>query len=457
MNQEKLFNQIKYVPHSEAQWSFHNSDVRFQVACCGRRFGKTTMSGRKLTSCMMDLDLAGNWYWIVGPDYSLGEKEFRVVHTDLQKLGILGKCKVSYAVNQGNMSIKMPWGTHLEVKSAAKKEGLLGEGLSGAVMSEAARHATDTWEQYIRPALSDKLGWAVFPSTPKGFNNYYGITMRGYDPSFPDWVSYKFPSWENLVAFPGGRQDPEILEVERTTSEQFFQQEYGAEFTTFVGKIYTEFNPQVHIRDVPYHPEWDNYWAIDFGFSAPFVCLDVMVDPMENVYVWREYLVRGLTAYEHAIRLKDLRENPAGFHVNGVMVDPRGAGDAATLELTLGPVFKRAVPWEQGIECVKRWLKIQPDGLPKLFISPQCPELIRQMQILRMADPSRNAERNPSEKQHDYDDHAPDALRYFFNEMFVLGANMHLSELYPPNKNTSDFETYFQYDHQFVQEVGSRF
>src|SRR6266404_7110177 len=40
-----LFEQLEYKPHSEEQWAIHNSDARFRVPCCGRRFGKALSTG----------------------------------------------------------------------------------------------------------------------------------------------------------------------------------------------------------------------------------------------------------------------------------------------------------------------------------------------------------------------------------------------------------------------------
>src|SRR5690606_29556640 len=107
---------------------------------------------------------------------------------------------------------------------------LVGEGLDGAIMSEAAKHRADTWERFIRPALADKRGWADFPTTPEGHNWYYDLYMLGLNDQFPQYESWRFPSWDNPAIYPGGRQDEEIILLEQTTSEEWFLQEIGADF-----------------------------------------------------------------------------------------------------------------------------------------------------------------------------------------------------------------------------------
>jgi hypothetical protein len=392
-------------------------------------------------------------YWIIGPNYVQGEKEFRVVYQDLvNKLKLGGKIKKQYNVNQGQMRIEMPdgMGGHvLEVKSADRKDGLLGEGLKGAIMAEAARHDKDTWEMYIRPALSDERGWAIFTSTPKGHNWFQGLWLMGQIKSLhPDYDSWRFPSWSNTTVYPGGRDDPEIKLIEQTVSTQFFAQEIAAEFTSFVGRIYEDFVPKINVRRIDYVPSWRNYWVFDYGFADPFVCLDIMVDPEDNVYVWREYQVRYRSTWDHAHALQD-RPNPEGFHVDAMFGDPRGADQAATIALVLGQVFSEDVPREQGYEAVRRWLKLQPNGKPKLYVDESCTELIRQMEMLHLKEPKDG--RNAPEVQHDYDDHGPDALRYFFSHYFVLGAGARLSDLYAATGLSGEGMTYFQQQTPFTR------
>ena len=440
ISKDALFHKLDYTPHSALQWECHNSTARFRIACCGRRWGKTHWAGREFSYYMFIPD---SYWWIVAPKYTLGEKEFRIVYRDLEKMGILAHpdCRKSYNVNQGVMSISTPWNSVLEVKSAERKDSLLGEGLDGVIMSEAARHSLETWEQYIEPALSDKRGIALFPSTPRGFNWFQGLWELGqHSDKFPDYESWRLPSWTNTVVFPGGYDDPELVRIRSRVSKPYWDQEYAAEFTSFEGQIYPDFNVKHHVKEIKYVPSWRNYWAMDFGYTDPFCCYDIMVDPSDNVYVWREYQVRHLSTWEHGLHLKN-RENPDGFHVDAIFADPRGADEIATLALVLGPISARPVGWQLGVEAIRRHLKLQPDGNPKLFIDPSCIHLIRQMQALRAKEAKEG--HNAKEGQHDYDDHGPDALRYFFSEFFVLGAGSSLGDIYDRAYFGSEAETFF--------------
>jgi hypothetical protein len=439
VDREKLFEQLEYTPRPE-QWAMHTSASRFLVPCCGRRFGKSLWAGNELTAYMFTPDTR---YWIVGPTYRLGEKEFRVLLYNLvQKLKIKG-LKYSNNVKQGDMRIQMPAPINsiVEVVSADRPDSLVGEGLNGVIMSESALHRHSTWEMFIEPALSDERGWAVFPSTPRGFNWYQGLWQLGQMPEMEDYDSWQMPTWMNTNKYPGGRFDSEILRIEATVSKAHFLQEYSAEFTAFEGKIYTEFNFKHHVKAIEYNPAWRNYWALDFGYVDPFVCLDIMVDPSDNVYVWREYQISGLSTYEHGHALLR-RKNPEGFHVDAMFGDPRGADEIATLRNVIGNIEATPVGWVLGVEAVRRALKLHPDGNAGLIIDPSCVNLTRQMDQLRYAE-GRDG-RNSPEKQHDYDDHGPDALRYFFSEYMVLRSGYgSLADVYR-DRHKTEAATFFQ-------------
>lgn len=455
ISREVLFEQLKYEPHSEEQWAIHRSTSRYRIPCCGRRWGKSTWAGKEATLKMFVPDSIN---WIVGPDYGLGEKEFRVVYTDFQKLGLLKYCNKSYNVKQGNMRIHFKeLNSLLEVKSAERPDSLVGEGLDHVVMSESAKHKMSTWQMYIQPGLLDKKGSADFPSTPEGFNWYEGLYQLGQHPDFPEYDSWRLPSWTNKALFPTGFDpecpniiegyhfnkdkcdcDPDIVQVFNTVSSMYFWQEYGADFTSFEGLIFPEFNRDVHVQEFPYNPQWENWWGLDFGYSDPFICLDIMIDPMDRVYVWREYVKSYVSTVEHGHLLKQ-RENPNDYHINAIAADPKGADEIATLEMIIGGIRHNSMGVSLGYEAIKQAMKKRSDGWPGLFIHPSCTETIRSIENLRA-----NENKSGYELTRGQFDHPADALRYFFNERFVLRGEFNLADVYASYRG-SEAAGFFQY------------
>lgn len=461
IDRRELFKALKYAPHSVDQWDAHESHARFKIPCCGRRWGKTTFAANEMTFQMFRPD---SYFWIVAPSYAVGEKEFRIIHKNFvarlpQFKGMKG-FRVTNNVKQGDMRIELPWGTVLEVKSADRPDSLLGEGLDGVIFSEAATHSVRTWEMYIEPALLDKNGFAIFPSTPRGYNWYEGLWRLGQIPGQELYKSWRFPSWTNKAIFPLGEQDPNIIRIKEKTPKPVFDQEYGAKFTAFEGQIYEDFDPTFHVVDeIMYNPMWNNYQAFDFGFVDPFVCLDIMVDIMDNVYVWREYMLSGKTTWAHGQYLFNpanpdgYRINPPGYHVDGRYADPRGADEIATLQSMCGSIEAPAVSWLDGITTIQRFLMLQSDGKPKIFFSRRgCPNLIRQFEQLRHKS-VKEGQNVKNEGQHDYDDHGPDALRYFFGPHFFLRLNAHLSDVYGGTAPVTENDSFFQLHQGFVRNL----
>jgi hypothetical protein len=376
--------------------------------------------------------------WIVGPTYNLGEKEFRYVWEDMQALKILHKLpRKAYNVRTGEMFIEMPWGSRVEVKSAQYPDGLVGEGLDFAVFSEAAKHSRSTWEKQIRPALADTRGWAVFPSTPEGFNWYYDLYMLGKDDRYPDYESWNFPSWDNPYVYPGGFDDPEIQSQLRSPDDPWFWQELGASFRSFVGKIYKDWTDDLNVVNHVYNTAWPNYIFFDFGYAAPFVALDVQVSPSDEMYVWREWYKPGMPTYRHAQELK-VRTNPPGYEIRCGFGDAADPGAIETLSTMLCPCYgdPDAKDWSLGIKTVTELLApyVDEQGVRRshLYVDPSCKNTIFEFQNYRLKAPTKDDE-NPKEDPKKWADHSMDAIRYGAMHLFVLGAKHHLTEVYKEN------------------------
>ncbi len=377
------------------------------------------------------------------PTIELGEKEFRVIWNDMIiKLGLGREREVrrSYAKKQGDLSIEFPWRTRLEVRSADRPENLVGERLDYVIMSESAKHTKETWERFIRPALTDVLGNAIMTSTPEGMNWLHALWQYGRDPSYPDYASWQFPSWENPHLYRHGRNDPEILLLERTMPSDWFMQEIGADFTSFSGKIYSEWNEQEHVQKIEYNPLLPNYISFDWGFVAPMAAVEFQVDTMQRVRVWREH-------YKTRMRLKDFlvemasREQPPGYKIDLCFGDAADPEAVMSVSEDFSPCYADPMAksnWREGVELVKGFLKSQevdqdeygtPIEEPWLIVDHGCTNIIREFNNYRSAEPPRGRERNPREDAQKFDDHALDALRYGMMHVFKLGATQSLSDI----------------------------
>jgi hypothetical protein len=441
LDEAAFFKKIKYEPHPK-QALFHNSKARFRLPNCGRRFGKSHMAARDLEPRLF---LPNKVYWIVAPSYDLGEKEFRVIWQDLivgQRLGQEKAIKRAYLKKQGNMFIEFPWNTRLEVRSADHPEMLVGEALDHVIMSEAAKHREDTWEKYIRPALADKRGSADFPTTPEGHNWLYKLWMLGQDPTIPEYESWRFPSWENKFVYPLGYDDPEIQLLLRTMSPENFLQEIGADFSSFAGKIYPEWDVSKHVANVPFDPALPNFLAIDWGYTNPAAWIEFQVTPDDRVHVWREHYKAYMTLNEHMDYMKN-REQPLGYHLDGAFGDAADPSSVETVSTKLvgcwaDPLAK--ANWREGIDLVRSFMVDRetgrdldefgtPELKPAFVVDFSCTNVIDEFNNYRA--PGSSKGNNVPEVGQKAKDHAMDAIRYGLMHQFKLGANSHLSDVYP--------------------------
>jgi hypothetical protein len=445
----KYFRLIKYKPHGR-QHLYHESNARFKVPVCGRRFGKSFMVGKDIQPTLM---VPNKRVWIVGPTYDLAEKEFRVIWDDMiVKLGFGRHPKVKKAYNkkQGNMFIEFPWNTRVECRSAERPDTLVGESLDRVVLSEAAKHSKETWDRFIRPALSDKRGSADFGTTPEGMNWLHGLWQYGQNPDYVEFESWRYPSWENTITYPGGRNDAEIKLLERTMPREWFLQEIAAEFTSFMGKIYDEWDELTHVKPHKYNPLLPNYGCFDWGFVNPLAFIEFQVDSNQKVRVWREHYLPRVTLQDHIELLKH-RENPPGYKLDLCFGDAADPGAIETVCANFSPCWgdpKSKDIWMEGVMLVKQFLKLQqvgenPDGTPIeepwLTVDHSCTNTIREFNNYRAVQPGRNsAERNVREAAQQFDDHALDAIRYGMMHVFRLGANMRLADLIDASELKTD-------------------
>lgn len=175
------------------------------------------------------------------------------------------------------------------------------------------------------------------------------------------------------------------------------------------GAVYEEFDEDTHIChrfEIP--KNWTTFRGIDFGYSNPFACLWAAIDFDGTLYVYNEHYQREMIVRDHA---KIINQESMGRQFRWTTAD-WDAEDRATLEsegIKTVAADKR-VP--VGIEMVKRRLKVQGNGKPRLFIMEgTAPNLVSEFYDY-MWDPNSPENKEKKEVPLKSNDHAMDALRY---------------------------------------------
>ena len=155
LNKWAIFNhpKVNYKPHN-GQVKVEEDNHRHQVVAAGRRWGKSLRAERNYYQRRFTKPLANQLkeegrrreFWIVGPNFSDSEKNsalFGMILHDWKYLSIsqdrttvlkLAICGLVYG-----------WAFIVSAKSAQYPERLVGEGLSGVILSEAAKLKDKIW------------------------------------------------------------------------------------------------------------------------------------------------------------------------------------------------------------------------------------------------------------------------------------------------------------------------
>lgn len=130
------------------------------------------------------------------------------------------------------------------------------------------------------------------------------------------------------------------------------------------GLVYPGFDPLVHVIDrfdVP--KDWRRIRAIDFGFSNPFVCLWIAIDPDGRMYVYREIYHAQRLVSDHARQILTL----SGSERYEVTLSDHDAEDRATLNragVKTQRAYKSVSP---GIQACTERLRMGADGKARFF------------------------------------------------------------------------------------------
>lgn len=375
--------------------------------------------------------------WIVAPEMNLGEKEFRVVW-DLavrrKLLPVSGKSRREHWIEFEN-------GSKIEVRTEENPDQLIGEGVDLMIVAEAARLKPLTWEELLRPTLADKPGRAIFTSTPRGRNFFYRLweygqgseraLLAGEDPA--EWASWQLPSSVNPFILRSEIERIDRLIEADPITHAVLRQEWRAEFVSYQGIVFVEFNREVHVQREEYVPAQKTYLAVDPGFTNPYAILAVQVTGDERIRVLDEIYLTGKTTDE-MIELAQKKwpylmleggvgGNPPNRELE-VIIDEAAAKPIAAWRLKGYNAIGAKPPLRTGIEVHHRLLRdpyrraditpTNPLGIwPRITFDPSCVFTIEEHNLYHYPDETRRrTEIGPSEVPVDADNHGISALRY---------------------------------------------
>jgi phage terminase large subunit len=210
------------------------------------------------------------------------------------------------------------------------------------------------------------------------------------------------------------------------------------------GMVYDMWDPPKHI--VPRFPrsegnprgdppkEWPRYLSIDFGYSAPFVCLWWAQDPDGRLWNYREIYRTGRLVEDHAAHIKreSRWESKNGDPLPRLIICDHDAEGRATLERHLGMMTLNATKnLTAGIQAVSARLREAGDGKPRLYfldnsLVDEDPTLRERKQPLSVTQEfesyvwAKHSDGSYKEEPIDDYNHALDSLRYMVADRDLL-------------------------------------
>lgn len=374
---------------------------------CHRRAGKTV-------ACVADLVLSALLtrkqdarYAYLCPQYNQAKdvawKYVKQLTTDIPG--------VQY--NETELRADLPNGARIRLYGADNPDRLRGLYLDGVVLDEYADMRYGVWGEVLRPALSDRKGWAVFIGTPKGPNEFHSLWK----------VTEHNPDWYRLMlrASESGLVDASELEAARQQmTEDQYAQEYECSFEAaiqgaYYGRDIAQADKDGRICSVEYDSASPVFTAWDIGYSDDTAIVFYQVIRGE-VRVIDYYAAHG-EGIEHYVRV--LNERPYRYFMMGdkpciyLPHDARAktlaSGGKSTQEQFQAHGYRsRIVPdlgLQDGIQAVRMML-------PRVYFdADKCAELLDALRLYRREwDGEKKVFRE--KPMHDWTSHAADAFRY---------------------------------------------
>lgn len=383
----------------QAQTSVAKDRHRFRVVNCGRRWGKTTLAILEMVAKAVFKDDSRVVY--IAPTYQQARD---IAWSELKKVCLPVQTNVNESRLEITIKTKNGGSALILLRGWESVESLRGQAFDFVVIDEIAmmRNFWSSWEEVLRPTLTDRRGEVLFVSTPKGFNHFYDLCNKELTDS--DFKTFHFSSYDN----PHLPVD-ELNKAKATMPPDRFAQEYEASFQKTQGLVYKEFDRVKHLydEDLSMH-KFQKLGAVDFGYRNPAAVLTALWNG-EKLFIDDEWYKRERTDIQ-------IVEYVAANKFKEVYPDPENQSAIEELRrqrVNVKEVVKGKDSIKAGIQAIRELL-IRGD----LLINKRCVNLISEFEMYSYDDDVK--ERNEQENPVKANDHALDALRYLVSSLLPM-------------------------------------
>jgi hypothetical protein len=211
-----------YLPRKWQEYA-HAHIRRFNVMVVHRRAGKSVFAINEMIDQGLRCQKRNPQYFYLAPTYGQAKRVAWTIIKDAVR-NIPG-----VSINEAELRVDIPRKDdfiRFMLLGAENPDSLRGLYADGVILDEVATMAPETWTQVVRPTLSDRRGWAIFISTPKGANHFQKLYLTAKDPQNMDWFGFML-----TAADSGILPEEELRAAQLTMSPEEYSQEFLCSFT----------------------------------------------------------------------------------------------------------------------------------------------------------------------------------------------------------------------------------
>ena len=382
---------------------FHVRDQRWAVIVAHRRAGKTVACVMELLTRALATQKKDARYAYIAP---FREQAKTVAWTYLKHYAENVVKDAEKDFRESDLEVRLFNGSTVRLFGADNPNALRGIYLDGVVMDEYADTRRALWGEVIRPALSDRVGWAVFIGTPRGRNAFYEINEKAK--SDRDWFHLTLKASET-----GLLPESELAEARKMMTENQYAQEYECSFeAAIIGAVYAKellsARTQGRVRQCPYDGAKLVYCAFDIGRrDATAIWFYQVVGGEVRIIDFFEDNLETAPYYASILKSK-------GYKYDTLYLPHDADNESVVSDVTFADVIRKAgfkidivakVSLEDGINAARMLF-------PKcVFDADKTTAGLEALQSYRWGYNERMGELK-TQPVHDWSSHAADAFRY---------------------------------------------
>lgn len=380
----------------------HGRKTRWFIGVAHRRAGKTVADINELVIGATKCTLPNPRFAYVAPQLNQAKDIAWVYLKEYTAF-------LSPKINESELWVELPGGARIRIYGADNPDRLRGIYLDGVVLDEFGDMDPTIWTQVIRPALSDRKGWAAFIGTPKGKNTFHKLWIEAEGDE--DWTRLMLKASET-----GLLDAKELADARKMMTPDEYAQEYECSFEAAVRGAYyahemnkAENEEPSRISVVPHDARLQTYTAWDLGVADSTVIWFIqphgrelrVIDVLKGEGVGLDWYVRKLQERDY-LYAKHYLPHDVEVRELGTGKSRKEVLEGLGVRVTVCP----NIPIADGIQAVRMLLPMC------WFDKVKCKDGIEALRMYRRDYDEKRQEFRQA-PLHDWTSHYADAFRYF--------------------------------------------